>query len=386
MESRHITILGLVLFGANLVTGNIRYLPFKTQEWRENFYADGVRLDDNVQGGMSTVYRARDGSWLLKTASGKEERSCAKKEIGFLETLKGEPRIVQIKESAVLLDGVGMVMEYCSGGDLYDFCKRCSEEQKRSFIVQMFEALDVVHKNKIIHRDIKLQNFVVNREDDLKLIDFGYAVEAERQFITSTYVGTVGYIAPEVKDSHYEDAYRPYEYSAESDVWATGVAIWEMVYQQDFINTVLKTLVGTYGGPQDSNLMSTSDYRKLMESLKAEMETDKYYLLKELRKCDRGLSDSLSRELGLLFRGIFVKREDRMSAGELGLLLKKYQENQENLRVARRIARLTNEVATAAYKSCVGSVGLQIAPKPYDIEEEKFQPTEKGVKDVPSDI
>ena len=93
------------------------------------------------------------------------------------------------------------VMPFVKGGELYRFFKskrRFKESEVKFYAVQIALALGYLHKKGIIHRDLKLENILVDETGYLKIIDFGLAKMLDRKGITKTYCGTPEYLAPEM--------------------------------------------------------------------------------------------------------------------------------------------------------------------------------------------
>ncbi|PVD22737.1 hypothetical protein C0Q70_15993 [Pomacea canaliculata] len=118
-------------------------------------------------------------------------------------------------------DNVYIILENCSRKSLVHVLKhrKClTEPEVRYYMQQLVEGVQYVHGHRIIHRDLKLGNMLLNENMDLKLADFGLATrvdfEGERKM---TVCGTPNYIAPEVlqKKGH----------SFEADIWAVGCII-----------------------------------------------------------------------------------------------------------------------------------------------------------------
>lgn len=119
-------------------------------------------------------------------------------------------------------------MELCSGGELFDRLaaqpgSRMQEKTVRQLVIKMLRALHYLHEHGIIHRDLKLENFIFTNKKknaDIKLIDFGYSrsyLEGEKM---TSLVGTSFYIAPEVVEGEYTKA---------ADLWSFGTIIYMLV-------------------------------------------------------------------------------------------------------------------------------------------------------------
>lgn len=114
----------------------------------------------------------------------------------------------------------GFLMEFAPNGDLFRLLrqnKRLSEPDARLIFMQLISAVHHCHKNNISHRDIKLENILVN-EHIIKLTDFGYACRIDDPYIKKK-VGTMAYIAPEILLDEESDLIK-------SDIWACGVVLY----------------------------------------------------------------------------------------------------------------------------------------------------------------
>ena len=119
-----------------------------------------------------------------------------------------------------------LVTEYCNGGDLVTFVQKkggIEEELAKKFFWQAATAVNYLHFFGVVHRDLKLENFLLvkDHEDntDIKLIDFGFATNFRDKDLLSP-VGTAYYVAPEILDKSY---------SYKCDVWSLGVVLYMMV-------------------------------------------------------------------------------------------------------------------------------------------------------------
>ncbi|KAK8774353.1 hypothetical protein V5799_011112 [Amblyomma americanum] len=136
------------------------------------------------------------------------------------------PYIIHIYEVFENKDKIVLVMQYASGGELYDYVserKELSSEEARRIFRQVASAVYYCHKNKICHRDLKLENILLDEKGNAKIADFGLSnVYDERHFL-STFCGSPLYASPEIVKG------TPY-YGPEVDCWSLGVLLYTLVY------------------------------------------------------------------------------------------------------------------------------------------------------------
>mmetsp|Transcript_29160 Transcript_29160/g.83581 ORF Transcript_29160/g.83581 Transcript_29160/m.83581 type:complete len:402 (+) Transcript_29160:72-1277(+) len=166
--------------------------------------------------------------------SGREpqQRSNAEVEVKVLSSLK-HPYIVRYWESFMNDRYLCIVMDYCEGGDLWQYIAQCRrnrtpviEPQVVRWFTQMCLALKYMHEKNVLHRDIKTQNIFLTRKEgsDLqcaKIADFGIAkVLKSSHGFAQTLVGTPYYLSPEICQRQ--------QYACPSDVWAVGCVLFEL--------------------------------------------------------------------------------------------------------------------------------------------------------------
>eukprot|EP00929_Paragymnodinium_shiwhaense_P061395 TRINITY_DN30660_c0_g1_i1.p1 TRINITY_DN30660_c0_g1~~TRINITY_DN30660_c0_g1_i1.p1 ORF type:complete len:632 (-),score=127.43 TRINITY_DN30660_c0_g1_i1:99-1994(-) len=125
-------------------------------------------------------------------------------------------RLFDVYEST---DNIHLVMECLAGGELFDRVmeRKCfSEAEAAEAVRQMLLAVNYLHWHGIVHRDIKLENFLYEdkHSDHLKLIDFGYSKIWDNATKMRASCGTLSYVAPEVLKQSY---------TSQCDLWSIGV-------------------------------------------------------------------------------------------------------------------------------------------------------------------
>ena len=119
---------------------------------------------------------------------------------------------------------VYFVMPFVRGGELYlHFAKnkRFPEEAVKFYAIQIILGIGYLHDQGIAHRDLKLENILIEENGYLKIIDFGLAKIIKDHEETTTFLGTPEYIAPEVITRKGHDK--------AVDWWAVGILIYEML-------------------------------------------------------------------------------------------------------------------------------------------------------------
>ena len=122
-------------------------------------------------------------------------------------------------------------MEYCEGGDLFDFIMKSPQKRLDDFntidlLIQILSSLDYLHNVlKICHRDLKPENFLISINEQnrpiLKLIDFGLATYICRGEKMKGKIGTTMYMAPEILKNE--------PFNEKIDVWSAGIILFNMM-------------------------------------------------------------------------------------------------------------------------------------------------------------
>lgn len=135
------------------------------------------------------------------------------------------PNVMQLYEVLATESYIWMVTELCAGGELYDYLVErgtMPEPEARRIFGQLCLAVAYVHDRGIVHRDLKLENVLLDERCNVKLGDFGFTREFEGKKLMETFCGTTGYAAPEML------AGRRYT-GEEVDIWSLGVILYALV-------------------------------------------------------------------------------------------------------------------------------------------------------------
>ena len=153
--------------------------------------------------------------------------SKVEREISVLRLLR-HPNIVHLYEVIESERYIGIVLEYGAGGELFDYilAQKCLQEREACrLFAQLVSGVSYLHRKKIIHRDLKLENLLLDRHRNVIITDFGFAnnFSARSNDLMATSCGSPCYAAPElvVQDGMYV--------GAAVDVWSCGVILYAML-------------------------------------------------------------------------------------------------------------------------------------------------------------
>ncbi|XP_076643089.1 nuak family kinase 1 isoform X2 [Halictus rubicundus] len=148
-----------------------------------------------------------------------------RREIQIMSSVQ-HPNIIHIYEVFENREKMVLVMEYAAGGELYDYLserKVLSEHEARRIFRQIATAVFYCHKHKICHRDLKLENILLDQAGNAKIADFGLSNVFDEQRLLNTFCGSPLYASPEIVKG------TPY-HGPEVDCWSLGVLLYTLVY------------------------------------------------------------------------------------------------------------------------------------------------------------
>ncbi|GJN19049.1 hypothetical protein PR202_gb06282 [Eleusine coracana subsp. coracana] len=208
------------------------------------------------QGNFAKVYYARN----LTSGQGVAIKTIDKDKvtkIGLIVQIKREisimrlvrhPNVLQLFEVMASKSKIYFVLEYAKGGELFNKISKgkFTEDVARKYFHQLISAVDYCHSRGVYHRDLKLENLLLDENENLKVSDFGLSALADskrQDGLLHTTCGTPAYVAPEVLSRRGYDG-------TKADIWSCGV--------------ILFVFVSGYLPFHDSNLIEM--YRKISKA------------------------------------------------------------------------------------------------------------------------
>ena len=246
-------------------------------------------------GSFGSVYEAKNTIFnnivamkvIKKDPNNELDEQEIRNEIDILKKLS-HPNIVKIYEFYVSNSHYYIVTEFCKEGELFGYIKnKYSERQLAVLFYQVFSGLWYLHDNKILHRDIKLENIMISQKENdnetgeelfwAKIIDFGTAKIFEKNKKEKDVVGSSYYIAPEVLKQNYNE---------KCDTWSVGVILYMMLVGRapfdgkDDEEIICKINSADYNSNEPRLMKHSPEVRDLVSKL-LQKDTDKRYSAKE---------------------------------------------------------------------------------------------------------
>ncbi|KAL4232879.1 hypothetical protein ACF0H5_007566 [Mactra antiquata] len=150
-------------------------------------------------------------------------KKSVRREAMLLQKLE-HPNIVKLYEIMETENSYYLVLEFAEGGEFIKYLsekKRLSEMETQKYIRQIASAVDHMHISNISHRDLKLENLLLDKDNNIKIIDFGASNVFYGDYSLSTQCGSPVYAAPEM--------YCNRKYGPAVDVWSMGICMYAML-------------------------------------------------------------------------------------------------------------------------------------------------------------
>lgn len=211
------------------VTGRGRFVTHSTSEISSE-YDVGDQAGEGTQGVVFRATRKKTG--VVRAIKKVPKKSVCMDKFRFeIELMKrlDHPNIIKLYETFDDRSSTYLVMELCSGGELFDKVVEqgsLSESEAALVLQEILRAVHYMHEQDLTHRDLKPENFIfaskgpIDEENMLKLIDFGVACECRPSEVLKEVVGTPYYVAPQVITLRYDKM---------CDLWSCGVIMFTLL-------------------------------------------------------------------------------------------------------------------------------------------------------------
>jgi len=178
-----------------------------------------VKLARHVLTGREVAIKVIDKKTMNQSSLNKLFR-----EVRIMKMLH-HPNVVQLFEVIETDRTLHLVMEYANGGEVFDYLVahgRMKEREARTKFRQIVSAVQYMHQKRIVHRDLKAENLLLDSEMNIKIADFGFSNEFTPGTKLDTFCGSPPYAAPELFQGKKYDG-------PEVDVWSLGVILYTLV-------------------------------------------------------------------------------------------------------------------------------------------------------------
>ena len=196
-----------------------------------DFYAVGRLLGKGAFGKVNVaVHKLTEELSAMKQCDRRRmteagSKKCFLQEVAIMKRLTGHANVIQLFEVVETPSQIVLVMEFATGGDLLKYVRnrrRLAEPCAKDLFKQLLEGLEHIHKKMVVHRDIKLENLLLDPFSCVKIADFGVAAVVQPEKKLHDHCGTPSYIAPEILQ---EEGYEGFPV----DVWSSGIALYAML-------------------------------------------------------------------------------------------------------------------------------------------------------------
>lgn len=159
-----------------------------------------------------------------KTKLNEENLAKIFREVHIMKKLR-HPHIIRLYQVMETDKMIYLVTEYAPGGEIFDHLVRNGrmvEPEARRVFRQIVYAVRYLHQQRVVHRDLKAENLLLDADNNIKLADFGFSNEYTPGIPLSTWCGSPPYAAPEIFEGKHYDGPR-------ADIWSLGVVLYVLV-------------------------------------------------------------------------------------------------------------------------------------------------------------
>mmetsp|Transcript_14802 Transcript_14802/g.22045 ORF Transcript_14802/g.22045 Transcript_14802/m.22045 type:complete len:438 (+) Transcript_14802:459-1772(+) len=225
-------------------------------------------------------------------------------EVSIMRATAGHPHIISIREVFYSSNFVYLIMDLCCGGELFNLVSPndgpwSTEDEIACMLCDMFGVISFLHGKGIVHRDIKLENWMLSKagnKSSLKLIDFGLSKLLGEEEKMSQPVGSAYYVAPEVLLGSYDQS---------CDLWSMGVICYMMLsatspfHGKNDIEVRSKIIEGKYEMPPEYFGKVSPEARDFISKLlvkdtETRMTAEQALIHPFLKSCKRSCSSGAS--------------------------------------------------------------------------------------------
>ncbi|CAI2385740.1 unnamed protein product [Moneuplotes crassus] len=181
------------------------------------------------KGSYATVYLGRainsdNKQVAIKIFDQNKKSRSGREEINILKKLN-HPCVISFHDEYMHNNKHHIVLELAKGTSLLKNLKavtRFSEIESKTIFRKILEGVDYLHRSNIAHRDLKLENIIIDKSKNVKIIDFGFATMTTKDYKGRVFCGTPSYMAPEIV------AHQTHNYM-KADIWALGVILYSLL-------------------------------------------------------------------------------------------------------------------------------------------------------------
>lgn len=264
------------------------------------------------EGGMGSIYLGIH-KFLKREVAIKDLNPLLRNKPEIIERFRNEamilsqlhhPNIVALYDYVENENGYYIIMEYVKGETLAEYIETTTgpipERRAISIFLKILDAVGYAHERHILHRDIKPSNFIINEENNIKILDFGIAksIDGKSKSLTQTglKVGTTMFMSPQQVRGQVLDR--------RSDIYSLGVTLFQMVTGQlpyddtetefDLFNLIVNE---AFPNPKDYYVGVSQDMSKVIQKATAKRPLDRYQSCDEFSKALLAISTGAKLEI-----------------------------------------------------------------------------------------